>query len=330
MIDAVQRARAPQSRLLGTAPAQPHTVQIDTLDVPSVWQQGYDGKGVGIAIIDSGVHAHPDVAKRLAVFKDFVHGNNAQPYDDNGHGTACATLAAGDGTASNGKNMGTAPGATVLGLKAIGQDGYAWSSNVIKAVQWAIENKERYNIRVMSMSFFLDDPVVEAHKPVVDAIKKASEAGIIPVAAACNDGPDHGMLHTIASYPFVVTVAAADTNDTVDPSDDAIADFSSRGPGDHGEYKPDVTAPGVQVTVGTVHDGYKRGSGTSFATPMAAGVIATWVQANPKLNVADVQKIIASTSKPIEGYEHIDQGYGMINPAEGLKMALGMKEQPAA
>lgn len=311
------------------------TVQVDTLGAPQVWAEGYTGKGVGIAVIDSGAVPHPDFRDRLVAFKDFVNATgqpseDADPslaYDDNGHGTSCATVSTGNGAA--GKAAGTAPGANLIALKAIGSDGMAWSSNVVKAIQWAVDNKERYNIRVINMSFFLDDPNVAAHQPVMQALEVAAKAGIIPVAAASNDGPSSKTLHTIASYPHVVTVAASNTRDTVSQNDDSIANFSSRGPGDNGEMKPDVAAPGQDVVVGTRRGGYARSSGTSFASPIAAGVIATWIEANPKLNVTDVQGIIAETSHPIALYNHYDQGHGQIDALAGLHKALAMKEQPA-
>ena len=333
-----QRATSPASRPATAAPregAPEHSVQVDTLGMADVWEAGFTGKGVGIAVIDTGVALHPDIKDRVVAFKDFVNhqdaGESADPsaaYDDGGHGTAVSTVSAGDGTASQGRNMGTAPGANIIGLKGVEGRGYAWASNVVNSIQWAIENKERYNIRVLNMSFFLDDPSVEAHGPVVQAIEKAAEAGIIPVAAACNDGPSAQTLHTIASYPFVVTVAAFSDHGTVDAKDDRIANFSSRGPGDHGEMKPDVAAPGVRVIVGTTDGDYEQSDGTSFASPIAAGVIATWLEANPGLKVEDVQKIISTTSEPLAGYSHFDQGFGEIRPMAGLQMALSMKEQP--
>ena len=312
------------------------TVQVDTLHCPQVWAEGYTGKGVGIAVIDSGAVPHPDFSDRLVAFKDFVNASarptdDADPslaYDDNGHGTACCTVTAGNGAA--GQAAGTAPGANVIALKAIGSDGMAWSSNVVKAIQWAVDNKERYNIRVINMSFFLDDKTVEAQQPVLQALEVAAKAGIVPVAAASNDGPGPQTLHTIASYPHVVTVAASNTQETTAPDDDTIAWFSSHGPGDNGELKPDVAAPGQDVVVGTRRGGYARESGTSFASPITAGVIATWIEANPKLNVDDVQGIIAETSHPMNGYDHYAQGAGQIDALAGLHKALAMKEQPPA
>ncbi|NDD27638.1 MAG: hypothetical protein EB084_05155 [Proteobacteria bacterium] len=317
--------------------AAPVAVQIDTLDAPQVWKEGFTGKGIGIAILDTGAGPHPDFRSRLVAFKDFVHAGSTPPddadpahaYDDEGHGTAVATVAAGDGTA--GQAIGSAPGANVISLKAVGSDGMAWAANVVKAIDWAVENKARYNIRVLNMSFFLDDPNVAAHQPVLQALERAADAGIIPVAAASNDGPRPRSLHTIASYPHVVTVAAFDARGTRKRDDDRIASFSSRGPGDHGELKPDVATPGANVVVGTVRGGYTRSNGTSFASPIAAGVIATWLEANPSLNVTQVQQIVAETSHPLSSYDHFAQGYGEMDALAGLHKAISMREpQPTA
>ena len=311
-------------------------VQLDALNLPDVWTAGYTGKGVGIAVIDSGLSLHADLRSHTVAFKDFVNENRhpnddadpASAYDDAGHGTMVSTVAAGDGT--NGICTGAAPGANIISLKAVDAGGMAWSSNVVKAIQWAVDNKERYNIRVLNMSFYLDDPDLQAQVPVLQAIDKAAAAGIIPVAAASNDGPGPRTLHTIASYPRVVTVAASNVQGTSDMSDDTIAYFSSRGPGDSGQMKPDATAPGVNVTVGTVDGTYREADGTSFASPIAAGVIATWIEANPSLTVDDVQDIIADTSRPIDGYAHYDQGYGQIDAMAGLQKAIEMGSRRVA
>lgn len=311
-------------------PVSAHTVESETLNLPDVWAAGYTGEGVGIAVIDSGVVPHPDLEGKIVAFQDFYEGNTEMT-DAHGHGTGVSVVAAGSGRASDGFATGAAPGAHVVGLRIGGADGMTYAKPALAAIEWAIENRERYNIRVINMSFSLDDKNIEDRMPVIDALQRASDLGIIPIAAAGNEGPYNGNLGTIASAPFVVTVAAADPNGTPSADDDRIAYFSSHGPGENGQHKPDVAAPGVDITIGTRGGGYHEANGTSFSSPMVAGVVADWLQANPNLNVSDVQRIIRETSRPIPGERYETQGAGQINPMGGLQAALAMGgSQPPA
>ena len=312
---------------LSSRQAPAHTVESETLHLPDVWAAGYTGEGIGIAVIDSGIVPHPDLDGKIVAFQDFYEATT-QPTDAHGHGTGVSVVAAGSGKASEGFVTGAAPGAHVVALRIGGADGMTYARPALAAIEWAIENRERYNIRVLNMSFSLDDRNIEDRMPVIDALKRASDLGMIPVAAAGNEGPFNGRLGTIASYPFVVTVAAADPNGTSSTDDDSIAGFSSHGPGENGQEKPDVAAPGVDVTIGTRTGGYRTANGTSFSSPMVAGVVADWLQANPKLDVSDVQHIIRETSRPIPGERYETQGAGQIDPVGGLQMALAMAAEP--
>ena len=327
----------------------PHSVQVDTLGMSEVWDAGFTGKGIGIAVIDTGVAPHPDVKDRLVAFKDFVNhsdaGESADPsfaYDDGGHGTAVSTCAAGDGQVSNGRNMGTAPGASIIGLKGVEGRGYAWASNVVNSIQWAIENKERYNIRVLSMSLGAPSFQKAKYDLVAQAVEKAYDAGLVPVIAAGNSGPT---LETIGSPGIsdkALTVGAYDDKNTADLGDDTVAFFSSRGPTTRDRtVKPDIVSPGVNMVstlspksmidkenIPRYGDHYILLSGTSMATPVAAGIVACMLQANPGLTPAQTIDILKNTTLQVADTSPIVQGSGLINPVEAVKTALSMRNQP--
>lgn len=221
------------------------------------------GKGVGIAIIDSGVYPHPDLADRLVAFVSATGAN--QPVDELGHGTHVAGDAAGSGASSGGRLRGPAPDANIIGIQVLnGQETEERISeaieNVVSGINWMVENKERYNIRVANLSLGL--PLVAQrsnyslfgfgpevlYDPIGSAINRAVASGITVVAAAGNSGSEPG---TIAETPAinenVITVGALDTRGTPDRRDDGVAEFSSRGPTPDGRVKPDIVSPGVNI-----------------------------------------------------------------------------------
>lgn len=299
-----------------------------TLRMDEVWAKGYTGKGVGVAVLDSGVVNHADFAGRLAVFKDFaVPGHDGKPWDPAGHGTHVAGDAAGSGASSNGEFRGAAFESTILGLKIGGSSGPDLSA-VVKAIQWAVDNKEKYNIRVMNMSFGGPAESNPAKDPVVIALNKAADAGITSFIAAGNEGPGRSTIGSPGYAPRAVTVGASDDRKTETRNDDTIARFSSRGPA-AGQPKPDVVAPGVKIMApdASSTNRYVAMSGTSMASPVAMGVAAVWLQANPNLTTEQIKDIIAKSSENLaQGGTPNDQGAGLIDAAKGLEMALALKQ----
>jgi len=213
----------------------------------------YTGKGVGIAIIDSGIALHPDVKDRLVAFKDFVGGKEgvAEAYDDSGHGTHVAGDAAGAGVISQGFYHGPAPEANLIGLKVVDASGGGKISsvikNIVKAIDWIIKNKDKYNIRVINMSLGIPH-IIPFIDPINKAVNEAIKAGITVVAAAGNEGPKTGTITSApGDNPNVITVGATDDKNTPERVDDEIAPFSSRGPTLAGETKPDIVSPGTEI-----------------------------------------------------------------------------------
>jgi serine protease AprX len=231
---------------------------------------GTTGKGVGIAIIDSGISAsHPDFQKngksRIVAAVNFTNGSAG---DGDGHGTGVASVVAGNGNGSHGyagSYVGIAPDANLIDLKVLDANGTGTTSATMDAINWAIVNQKRYNVRVINMS--LGTPVRESFRtdPLCLAVERAVLAGIVVVAAAGNDGhtdqiigykadntpiyrPVYGGIHSPGNSPYAITVGASSANGTVKRSDDTMAQFSSKGPTqvDH-IVKPDLVAPGRGV-----------------------------------------------------------------------------------
>ncbi len=210
--------------------------------------QTYTGKGVGIAIIDTGIYPHPDLTyphHRISAFKDFVHDKSI-PYDDNGHGTHVAGDAAGSGFLSDGVHRGTAPDANLIGVKVLDRYGRGSTSRILQGLNWAVENKARYNIRVINLSLGTGDPAARtANDPIRKAVERATEEGIVVVVSAGNQGPQPGTITSPADSPSVITVGAVDDRNTPTVEDDRIPSFSSRG--EPGSQKPDLVAPGEAI-----------------------------------------------------------------------------------
>jgi serine protease AprX len=287
-------------------------------------QYNFDGTGIGVAVIDSGVSAHADLnnasgTSRVVYSQSFVAGDTTTN-DKYGHGTHVAGLIAGTGASSGSANgysatfAGVAPNVNVINLRVLDQNGIGTDSQVIAAIQQAIALKNTYNIRVINMS--LGRPVFESYTldPVDQAVEAAWKAGIVVVAAAGNDGRygqtnGFGTIGVPANDPAVITVGATRTNMTASRADDTIASYSSKGPTaiDH-IVKPDLVAPGnnlasLRVTGSTLDVQYpqyevtsSKGSskyfvlsGTSMATPLVAGAAALMLQQNPSLTPDQVK-----------------------------------------
>jgi len=304
-------------------------VAAPTLGVDKIWEKGFKGQGVTIAVIDTGIDPHPDLKDRIIAFKDLVN-NKTTPYDDQGHGTHCAGDAAGSGSESGGKYVGPAPEANLVGVKVLDGNGSGTFSDVIAGIQWAVDNKDKYGINVISMS--LGGGASESYKddPVAQAVEKAVEKGIVTVVAAGNEGPSAKTIGTPAHAEHVITVGAMDDKGTVDRSDDKMAYFSSRGPTTYdGLTKPDIVTPGVNIKSTKPGGGYTSMSGTSMATPVMSGLVALMLSANPGLSPEQVKNIYMQTADKLKGYGANDQGAGVADPVEAIEKAIRMKETSA-
>lgn len=253
-------------------------VALPSMNVDFPHERGYEGKGIGIAVLDTGVAPHDDLIKpknRILAFKDFVN-NKTEAYDDNGHGTHVAGIIAGNGYASNGKYKGAAPSANIIGIKCLDKNGGGSASDIISALSYVIEVKDIYGIKIVNLSLGTPSHISPDKDPLVRAVEKCVQEGLVVVTAAGNSGPGMKTILSPGVSRKVITVGAVDDKRTIDPSDDTIANFSSRGPTVEGIQKPDLVAPGVSINSlsNTELNSYSALSGTSMATPLISGSLA--------------------------------------------------------
>ncbi|MFF3217026.1 S8 family serine peptidase [Streptomyces sp. NPDC002886] len=301
------------------------------------WAAGYDGTGVKIAILDTGIDTgHPDLAGRVAAAADFSEsGSTADRY---GHGTHVASIAAGTGAKSGGKYKGVAPGAKLLNGKVLNDDGYGSDSGILAGIEWAVAQ----GAQVVNLS--LGGPDSPETDPIEAAVNQlAADKGVLFAIAAGNGGRGGpGTIDSPGSADAALTVGAVDKSDV-------LADFSGTGPrtGD-GAVKPDVTAPGVGITaaaaVGSVLErqvgqnpaGYLALSGTSMAAPHAAGAAALLKQQHPKWTGPQIKGILTGSTKPGpynafqqgSGRISVDQALGQSVVAEPLALAFAEQQWP--
>src|SRR4051812_17714249 len=247
----------------------------DALPPEAAWQQAiglnrvpnkFQGDGVTVASIDTGVTPNADLGSRLLARVDLTGERDG--LDRFGHGTHMAGLIAGDGSTSDEAFQGAAPEGNLISVKVAGWDGATDVSTVIAALQWVVANRERYGIRVVNLSWGTDATGSAAADPLDLAVERAWQAGLVVVVAAGNAGPAPRTVAKPADDPYVITAGAADTAGTAARGDDAVAAFSGRGPTADGVGKPDLLAPGVSLvsdrapgsTIDRFHPGARVGT----------------------------------------------------------------------
>lgn len=265
------------------------------------------GKGIGVAVIDTGIFPHVDLDDRIIAFQDMVNGRR-QPYDDNGHGTHIAGILGGSGSASHGQCRGVAPGCDLIGVKVLDRQGNGNKEDVLAAFRWLVENQERYHIRIVNISVGTTYRSDGDHRILIRGVEQVWDAGMVVVAAAGNRGPGPGTVTAPGSSRKVITVGASDMLN---------ARYGSSGSGPTLECvcKPDIVAPGLQVlSCAPARDGrlYVRKSGTSMSTPVISGAVARMLEYDPMLTNVQI-KMLLKESAVDAGYSQNRQGWGMFD-----------------
>lgn len=283
----------------------------------------YSKNDIVVAIIDTGIDAtHVDLdGGKVIGWQDYVNGGTA-PYDDNGHGTHCASIAAGSGD-GNASYTGVAYGAALVGVKVLDATGSGSLSNVDAGIDWCISNKATYGIRVISLSLGTSGSS-DGTDSTSTAVNNAYNNGLVAVVAAGNSGPARYTIGSPGAAANAITVGAmADTGE----KGFYLASFSSRGPTADDRVKPDVCAPGVNITAAKANSTnlYVTYSGTSMATPFTAGTAALMLAANPSLTPSQVKSTIGSDTALNWGPagQDVDYGYGRLQAYEAIKAAGG-------
>ena len=287
-----------------------------TMKVSFPHDRGYEGEDITIAVIDTGVSPHNDLTKpnnRIIGFKDMIN-NKDLPYDDNGHGTHVAGIIAGNGFSSKGKYTGIAPKANILGIKALNEDGGGNISDIINAISYIVDTKDKYNTKIINLSLGTPSNSTCEKDPLCKAVQMAVKKGITVVTAAGNSGPSMGTILSPGISKDVITVGAVDDKRTIDPSDDTMAPFSSRGPTFEGLSKPDLLAPGVNINSlsNTKLNGYSSLSGTSMATPLVSGSVALLLNKDNNLTPDEIKEKLLKSCIDLHS-SHDEEGPGILN-----------------
>ncbi|SMD05584.1 S8 family peptidase [Kibdelosporangium aridum] len=291
---------------------------VPQVGAPAVWQSGFTGKGVTVAVLDTGIDAtHKDFAGRIADRRDFTDDKDKEADDKNGHGTHVASTIAGSGAASNGKYKGVAPEATLVIGKVCDDEGCPESA-ILKGMEWAAREKKA---QVVNLS--LGGPDAEEIDPLEAAINELSaETGALFVVASGNQGPRPESVSSPSTADAALSVGAVGKKD-----DEAF--YSSRGPRIDGAVKPEIAAPGTSIVAALAKNSesepidkfYTRSSGTSMATPHVSGAAALLAQQRPGTKSAELKSTLVSSATPLQFDAHM-VGAGRLDVARATKQTV--------
>jgi serine protease AprX len=313
---------------------------------------GYSGRGVGVAVIDSGIAAHAALNGRVVARVNLVSTEPGASGDPFGHGTHVAGLIGGSATAALPVTKdyagGSAPGVHFADVRVLGANGAGYTSDVIAGIDWTIANAQRYNLRIINLS--LGHPVSEpsATDPLCRAVARAVEAGLVVVASAGNYGrtatgaPILGGITSPGNSPYAITVGALDVAGTVALDDDRVAPYSSRGPTKYDfAVKPDVVAPGTNLVSagsaaswlntnfpnwqagGSGQNSYLRLSGSSMSAAVVSGGIALMLDGDSRLSPAQVKVALQSGARFLRHDGLIAGGAGSVDFQAAQRLAHG-------
>ena len=251
------------------------------------------GQGICVAVLDTGICAHPDFGKRILEFRDFVH-RKEQMYDDSGHGTHVAGILAGDGRLSGGTYAGIAPKASLLIAKVLDQDGNGSVESVLEGMRWVLSMRKKYPIRVVNISVGAKPNLEQRQKKrLILGAESLWDAGIAVVASAGNDGPERGSIASPGDSRKIITVGAYEEIRWGRTRMVQRWKYSGRGPSDTCIVKPDLVAPGLGIIscgrIDKEKKAYVEKSGTSMAAPIVSGAVACLLSEYPDMTNVEVK-----------------------------------------
>lgn len=288
-------------------------------DRSNIERSKWQGQGIGVAMLDTGVAPHPDLAHRIVGFQDFV---NKYPYayDDNGHGTHVAGILCGNGQLLHGKYKGIAPQVDLYVLRILDKYGSGTVNDMSRAMDWLIKNHSRYNIRIVNMSIGAGVSMNPTDaKKILSRVERLWDMGLVVVTSAGNHGPQKGSVTIPGVSKYAITVGAFDDDIYVSKNDGMKTHYSGRGPTKEGEQKPDVLAPGSYIKSCNYNYGYSRKkvpyvtkSGTSMATPVVSGAIACVLSKKPYLSNEEIRKLLSDSCVHLNRSVQ-EQGWGFLD-----------------
>src|SRR3954468_10367941 len=311
---------------------------------------GYNGTGITVAVVDSGIAPHTALDSRVIARVNLVSWEAPSSGDPYGHGTHVAGIIGGNTSAAKYVTSafagGSAPGAKLVDVRVLGATGVGYTSDVIAGIDWAVANRAKYGIRVINLSLGHAVSEPAAIDPLCQAVARAVQAGVVVVASAGNYGvtstgqPVLGGITSPGNSPFAITVGAIDTAGTVTRSDDTVAAYSSKGPTRYDlAVKPNVVAPGTRIVsleaqgsylsktypgwhiAGSGKNAYFRLTGTSMATAVVSGGVALLLDAQDGLTPGQVKAALQMGAYFVPDGGLVGAGAGSVNFPQALKLA---------
>jgi serine protease AprX len=325
-------------------------------EVDALHLQGITGKGVTVAVVDSGLWEHDALMKDtkgrnrvVAKYDALTDTAGEEVVDESGHGTHMTSIIVHSGRTiqrglPTGSYKGVAPDVSLVAVKVLDRQGLAHVLELVRAIQWVVDHREKYNIRVLNLSFAQTPRWPYWEDPVNQAVMRAWADGIVVVAAAGNEGPDPMTIGSPGNLPYIITVGAVTDSWTPNTrDDDYIPDFSSQGPTPEGFIKPDVVALGGHMTglirpesaialeqpEDILRTGEFVSTGSSQASALVSGILALLLQLEPDLTPDELKcKVITSAEPAINrdgmlAYSPFQQGYGYVTATRAV--TLGQK-----
>lgn len=267
-------------------------------------------------VIDTGIFPHIDFClgkNRVIKFIDLI-GQSKEMYDDNGHGTFVTGILCGNSIVS--KFSGIDSSCNVIGIKALDKSGETSSVKILQAMQWVLDNKEKYNIKVVCMSF--GSQITDSQDPLVYGAEVLWDNGIVVVSAAGNSGPESETIMSPGASRKIITVGSFEVDDN---GYIRVSDFSSRGPA-FGFYKPDMVVPGVNIISTNIFnitkEFYTSMTGTSVSAPIVAGIASLLLKINPNYSPNQIKYMLLKSCLKING-DRNSEGFGWLN-LKGIKL----------
>lgn len=288
------------------------------LNLDAIHRSGITGRGVNIAILDTGIYRHRDLSGNIVKFVDFVN-MRSKPYDDNSHGTHVAGIISSSGAASDGLYRGVAPGAGIISLKVLDYKGGGDSATMIKALEWIKSNREKYSIRIVNISVGTESSSCQSeYSRLIDVVEDLWDDGLTVITSAGNNGPAYHTITIPGTSRKVITIGTDDVMTHTDSKGIRHHTYSSKGPTMCDVPKPDIIAPGSNII--SCYNGYGNyisKSGTSMSTPIVSGAAALVLSYNKALSNDDFKKLLCKSADDA-GLDYYTQGCGRLNISKML------------